>query len=87
MKIDEKTAIFRKTLPEIDLAKEIEEDKRKKQLLIAGNHLANALIGLGVFPSEQESYDQVLSDFGHLRADIWVAWKAIMDYRNLDHTK
>ncbi len=53
-----------------------------KQVLIGGNHLANALIGLGYVPNIKEDialeYRDILALHGELVADIWVCWKAIM---------
>lgn len=50
-------------------------------VLIGGNHLANALISLNCMPDKQVDYDSVLVKFGQPCADIWVCWKAIMDHR------
>lgn len=50
-------------------------------ILTGGNHLASSLIHAGCFPDEQRSYDQVLADFGQPCADMWIAWKAIIDAR------
>jgi hypothetical protein len=52
------------------------------QVLIAGNHLASALIVENCHPNEQKSYDQVLEDYGQPCADMWLAWQAIMALRN-----
>lgn len=52
-------------------------------IIMGGNHLASSLIAANCFPSEQRSYDQVLRDFGQPCADMWVAWKAIVDARDL----
>jgi hypothetical protein len=51
------------------------------QALIGGNHLANSLIAYGCMPAEQTDYEQVLHQHGPLCADMWIAWKAIMDMR------
>ncbi len=51
------------------------------KVLIGGNHLASSLIAYGCFPANQTDYDQVLHEHGLLCADMWVAWKAIMDLR------
>lgn len=50
-------------------------------ILTGGNHLASSLINAGCFPAEQQNYEQVLKDFRQPCADMWVAWKAIMDAR------
>jgi hypothetical protein len=50
-------------------------------LLIGGNHLASSLISYGCLPSDQIDYDQVLHTHGLLCADMWVAWRGIMDLR------
>lgn len=47
--------------------------------MIGGNHLASVLLGMGIDPPTQDTYEQVQKDHGQLAADIWVAWKAIMD--------
>ena len=52
-------------------------------ILTGGNHLASSLIAANCFPAEQRSYEQVLRDFGQPCADMWIAWKAIMDARSL----
>lgn len=52
-----------------------------KAVGIGGNHLASALINAGCHPSQCRawSYDAVLERWGQPVADMWVAWKAIMD--------
>ena len=52
-----------------------------ERLFIGGNHLASSLLSYGCHPAEQTSYDQVLGQHGLLCADMWVAWRAIMDVR------
>jgi hypothetical protein len=49
---------------------------------IGGNHLASALHLLGMAPAEWRlaTYDAVLTQFGQPVTDIWVCWKAIMDW-------
>lgn len=53
-------------------------------VLIGGNHLATALYGLGMIPSDWRvsTYDEVLERFGQPTTDIWACWKAIMDWRD-----
>lgn len=53
-----------------------------EKLFVAGNHLANVLIERKCFPAQQSDYEQVNRDHGMLCADVWVAWKAIMELRN-----
>ncbi len=56
-----------------------------QQVMIGGNHLASALIGIvgGNLPDYRESTFAVMREkFGESAADMWVAWKAIMDYRD-----
>ncbi len=55
-----------------------------KAVGIGGNHLASALITAGCHPSQcrEWSYDAVLERWGQPIADMWVAWKAIMDLRD-----
>lgn len=55
------------------------EAKLTDDILIGGNHLASALIGYKCFPDLQGSYDTVLATFGQPCADMWVAWRAIMN--------
>lgn len=50
-----------------------------EQVLVGGNHLASFLIGKGISPEHYDSYDQVLNLHGSDIADVWVAWRAIMD--------
>lgn len=50
-------------------------------ILTGGNHLANSLITANCWPDKQRDYWQVLDDFGQPCADMWIAWKAIMDAR------
>lgn len=52
-----------------------------ERLFIGGNHLASSLLSYGCSPAEQTDYDQVLHQHGILCADMWVAWRAIMDVR------
>jgi hypothetical protein len=51
-------------------------------LMIGGNHLASTLASVGCVPNEQHDDDQVLHQHGMLCADLWVAWRAIMDLRD-----
>jgi hypothetical protein len=51
-------------------------------VLIGGNHLASSMSSFGCMPNEQRDYDQVLHGYGLLCADMWVAWRAIMDLRD-----
>ncbi len=57
---------------------EIRHDDIEK-ILIGGNHLASALSTYGIYPPMHTSYDLVLEGFGQPTADMWVAWRAIMD--------
>jgi hypothetical protein len=50
-------------------------------VLVGGNHLADYLISAGCIPSNYRSEDEVRQHHGISLADIWVAWKAIMDAR------
>jgi hypothetical protein len=52
---------------------------------IGGNHLASALIRLGCYPESYRSYEQVLEYCGEAQADIWLAWKAIIELRDCAH--
>jgi hypothetical protein len=56
-----------------------------ERVLIGGNHLANALIGIigGNLPDYRRvDFSTVLEKFGQPAADMWVAWVAIMDLRD-----
>jgi hypothetical protein len=55
-----------------------------KQIGISGNHLASSLLNAGVaIPSCRDwTYDAVLDRYSQPYADMWVAWKAIMDARD-----
>lgn len=52
---------------------------RWRKLIIGGNHLASALIEHGIHPTDWVNYDQIIERFGQPWADIWIAWKGIMD--------
>lgn len=54
-----------------------------EDVLIGGNHLASALISLNVDPAQlrESTYQAVAKEHGPLAADMWAAWKAIMDLR------
>ncbi len=56
----------------------------EERILIGGNHLASALLTAGMNPPDwrTSTYDAVLERFALPTADIWVAWKAIMDWRD-----
>lgn len=56
-----------------------------EELFTAGNHLANVLMRRKCFPDEQTDYEQVQHDHGSLCADVWIAWRAIMNLRNKEH--
>ena len=58
-----------------------------ERILIGGNHLASALLAKGIFPASERktSYDEFLRRYGQPWADIFVAWKAIMDVRDKIH--
>lgn len=51
-------------------------------VLIAGNHLASTLISMIGMPYEYSSYDEVLEKHFQPAADIWIAWKRIMELRD-----
>lgn len=55
-------------------------DSAIENLFIGGNHLAAWLINRSVYPSEFTEADQVGKRHGIEAMDIWVAWKAIMDF-------
>lgn len=56
---------------------EYEQDVRT-----GGNHLANVLLRRGIEPREWRSstYDEVLQRFGPETADIWTAWRSIIQW-------
>lgn len=65
-----------------------EQDEIDRIRMIGGNHLANALIGIvgGNLPEYRgTSFEIMLHRFGQPAADMWVAWKAIMDLRDALH--
>lgn len=55
-----------------------------KDIGIAGNHLASVLLSEGIYPGSERhtSYDDFLKRYGQPWADIFIAWKAIMDWRD-----
>ena len=61
-----------------------------EQVMIGGNHLANALLRyIGGQPWHDDlaalrewEFADVLERYGQPVADMWVAWKAIMDLRD-----
>lgn len=66
-----------------------EMPKEFKNVLIGGNHLASALIGIADPAQYRRSdYYTVLGKHGQPYADMWVAWKAIMNFRDhLENTR
>jgi hypothetical protein len=50
-----------------------------QNILVGGNHLASALLAFGCSPADQKNYDSVLAASGQPAADMWIAWRAIMD--------
>ena len=56
----------------------------EQDVLIGGNHLASSLIAAGLDPGDERTstYESVLERFGQPAADMWVAWKAIMEWRD-----
>jgi len=55
-----------------------------KEIGIGGNHLASAMLSEGIYPAAERhtSYDDFLERYGQPWADIFIAWKAIMDWRD-----
>lgn len=53
-----------------------------ESILIGGNHLASALVGLGCMPDKLADYFSVLRVHGQPCADMWACWKAIMTERD-----
>lgn len=53
-----------------------------EKVMIGGNHLASYLLGHNCDPVRYDSYEQVQSLCNQDCADVWVAWRAIMDLRN-----
>ena len=52
-------------------------------VLVGGNHLANALLSTeDPAKYRHAEYNQVLEAHGQPYADMWAAWKAIMDLRD-----
>lgn len=59
-----------------------------EDILIGANHLASSLLAAKCYPDLQADYHSVLSTFGQPCADMWIAWKAIMDlskYRRMQN--
>lgn len=50
-----------------------------KDVLMGGNHLANALLSHGIDPLAVGNYDNALHTYAELWADIWVCWRKIMN--------
>lgn len=57
---------------------------KRQDVMIGGNHLANALLSLKIDPAalRKSTFDAVLETHGQPAADMWVAWKALMDWRD-----
>ena len=53
-------------------------------VMVGGNHLADVLISLGVDVASwrHSEYEEVRREHGQTAADVWVAWRAIMDWRD-----
>lgn len=55
------------------------------EVLVGGNHLASVLHVLGVkdvAATRTYTYDDMIRDYGTLAADTWVAWRAILAWRD-----
>ena len=52
-----------------------------RKVLIGGNHLASMLINSGCDPGQFQSFNEVQEKFGIGIADVWICWKAIMEFR------
>lgn len=52
-------------------------------VMVGGNHLADVLMRLGVdvVSWRRGEYEDVRREHGQTAADVWVAWRAIMDWR------
>lgn len=55
------------------------QDMLISDVLTGGNHLASAMIGGGVHPTMYHSYAEVLEECGQPFADMWAAWRSIMN--------
>lgn len=55
------------------------QDMLISDVLTGGNHLASAMIGEGFHPITCHSYAEALEDWGQPLADMWVAWRSIMN--------
>lgn len=55
-----------------------------EQLFISGNHLASVLLSRDILPGEYAYANQVGKRHGIEAMDIWIAWKAIMDFSKAD---
>lgn len=50
-------------------------------LMVSGNHLASAMISIGWTPDSFITYQGALACAGQPYADMWMAWKEIMNIR------
>ena len=71
-------------LPPAEAVAGPQETAEIKAVMIGGNHLASAMLNGGMEPSRCRNwtYDAVLDRYSQPYADMWVAWKAIMDLRD-----
>ena len=56
-------------------------------VLIGGNHLASSLLNAGIDPVQHwdRSYHAIAACYGQPIADMFVAWRAIINLRNAIH--
>lgn len=71
-----------------DLPSAVREIQRLRglfqQIMIGGNHLATHLIGSSSkLPNDFKSYEEARDEEGMAYADCWVAWRKIMDARDV----
>lgn len=72
----------------VELGEELERYRVAfREILILGNHVANALIGMGGLPNDYKTYTEALEARGQPYADFWCAWSAIMEARNTMEAK
>ena len=74
----------------IKVVKQMGDYDYDEAVLIGGNHLANAMLSFGLDPAtlRGSNYESVHCQYGMLTADIWAAWHAIMEWRDVnEHAK
>lgn len=79
--LDAVIALVRQQVAHQEAAKPAAEGALEKNVLIGGNHLASALMFIAD-PLRVGNYDEALELHGQPYADMWIAWKRIMEWRD-----